>query len=128
MTHTSPSTPKKILVIDDNAGILFSTKEALKFKNYDVSTLDAYSGIDDIIFRAPDLMFLDISLVGHNGGDIARLLKGDPRTKHIPIVILTAYHNAEELAKEAGADDFLSKPFELQELWDMTATYTGQKV
>ena len=43
--------------------------------------------------------------------------------KDIPIVILTAYPNADELAKEAGAEDFLSKPFELVELWKTAAKY-----
>ena len=55
---------------------------------------------------------------------LAKKLKADERTKHIPIVILTAYPNADELAKEAGADDYLSKPFELADLWNMAAKHT----
>ena len=62
--------------------------------------------------------------MGKDGREVAQELKGDARTKHIPIIILTAYPNADELAREAGADDFLPKPFELADLWKMTAKHT----
>ena len=57
MIHTHAHAYKKIIVIDDNVGILFSTKEALKFKDYDVLTFETYIGIDNIISIAPDLIF-----------------------------------------------------------------------
>lgn len=114
---------KKILVIDDNQGILFSTKEALRLKDYDVYTSETFVGVDAIIKIMPDLIYLDISLVGQDGRVVAQELKGNERTRHIPIVILTAYPNAVEIAKEAGADDYLSKPFELSGLLEMTAKH-----
>ena len=116
---------EKVLVIDDNAGILFVMRKALELKGYEVHTSDAFTGVDAVEKIAPNLMYLDISLVGKDGREVAQELKGDARTKHIPIVILTAYPNADELAREAGADDYLSKPFELAELWKMTAKYTA---
>ena len=127
--NTSHATivPPKILVIDDNPGILFAVKEAFKFKDYDVITLETFSGVDEIEEIAPNIIFLDISLIGHNGREVSQELKSDARTKNIPIIILTAYHNAEELAKEAGADDFLHKPFELEHLWDMATKYSSGK-
>lgn len=114
----------KVLVIDDNSGILFVMRKALELKGYEVHTSDTFTGIDAVEKIAPDLMYLDISLVGKDGRDVAQELKGHERTKHVPIVILTAYPNADELAKEAGADGFLPKPFELADLWEMTAKYT----
>ena len=122
-THNSAE-KVKVLVIDDNTGILFSLKQALTFNGYEVYISETFQGVVAIEKMAPDLLFLDISLVGADGREIARELKGDARTKHIPIVILTAYPNADELAKEAGADDFLSKPFELTQLWEIAAKYT----
>jgi CheY-like chemotaxis protein len=118
------TTREKVLVIDDNAGILFVMRKALELKNYEVHTSETFAGVEVIEAYAPDLLYLDISLVGQDGREVARELKGDARTKHIPIVILTAYPNAGELSKEAGADDFLPKPFELKDLWDMTTRYT----
>ena len=118
-------TPKKVLVIDDNQGILFAMREALELKEYDVSVSETFAGVLNIEKSAPDLIYLDISLVGADGRAITRQLKGDERTKNIPVIILTAYPNAEQLAKEAGADGYLPKPFELAHLWEMTEKYTA---
>lgn len=114
-----------MLVIDDNTGILFVLQQALDLKNYDVHISETFAGVDAVAAIAPDLICLDISLVGQDGREVARELKSDSRTKHVPIIILTAYPNAEELAQEAGADDYLSKPFDLKRLWEITAKYTA---
>ena len=116
---------KKILVIDDNSGILYAVQKALELKEYDVQVSETFGGVETVHKCAPDLIYLDISLVGKDGREITRELKGDVRTKHIPIIILTAYPNASELAKDAGADDFLSKPFELVDLWKLTEKHTS---
>lgn len=118
--------PKKVLVIDDNSGILFVMREALQLKAYEVHTSETFTGVKKIEKIAPDVIYLDISLVGKDGREVSRELKKAARTKHIPIIILTAYPNADELAKEAGADDYLSKPFELERLWEMTAKYASR--
>ena len=123
--NTVAAKRKKVLVIDDNSGILFVMRQALELKDYEVHTSDTFDGVEQIEKSAPDLIYLDISLVGYDGRKVTQELKGDERTKKIPIIILTAYPNAGELAKEAGADDYLSKPFDLENLWKMTARYTS---
>jgi CheY-like chemotaxis protein len=115
---------KKILVIDDNTGILFIMREALLLKEYSVHVSETFAGIDAVIAIAPDLIFLDVSLIGHDGRDVAKILKGHVQTKRIPIIILTAYLNVEALAKEARADACLSKPFELERLWEIAEKYS----
>jgi len=117
--------PKKILIIDDNEGILFAVKKALELKGYEAHTSETFMGVIAVANVAPDLLYLDVSLVGKDGREVAQELKGNDKTKHIPIVMFTAYPNASELAKEAGADGFLSKPFELELLWKMTEKYTS---
>jgi two-component system alkaline phosphatase synthesis response regulator PhoP len=119
---------KKVIVIDDNVGILFGIKEALKFKGYDVFTFETYNGVDEIEKIAPDLIFLDISLVGCNGREVSLELKSDKRTKNIPIILITAQHNAEEIVKEARANDLLAKPFELEDLWSLAEKHTAKKM
>ena len=116
---------KKILVIDDNAGILFVMKQALALKGYEVHTSETFTGVAGILDVAPDLIYLDISLVGQDGREISQEIKHDERTKDIPIIILTAYPNANELAKEARADSYLPKPFDLKDLWAITKKYTS---
>lgn len=114
---------KKVLVIDDNSGILFAMQQALQLKDYEVYVSETFAGTDAVMKISPDLIYLDISLVGQDGRAVTKELKGDERTKSIPVIILTAYPNADELSKEAGADDYLPKPFELEHLWKMTAKY-----
>ena len=77
-------------------------REALTLKDYDVVTSETFESVAVVEKIAPDLLYLDISLVGQDGREISRELKGDTRTQHIPIVILTAYPNALDIAKEAG--------------------------
>ncbi len=112
------------MIIDDSAGILFVMQQALEMKDYAVVTSDTFLGADVVEAEAPHLIFLDISLLGADGREVAQTLKGDPRTAHIPIVILTAHPHADALAEEAGADDYLPKPFELANLWKVAAKYT----
>lgn len=117
------SCKKRVLVIDDNEGILFVMQQALGMKAYDVRVSETFDGVASVEKSAPDLIYLDISLAASDGRAVAQELKHYKGTRDIPIVILTAYANAQELAKEAGADAYLHKPFELSQLWDMTAKY-----
>ncbi len=107
----------KILIIDDNRGISFVMKKALELKNYEVTAIDALKNLNLIEKINPDLILLDISLKETDGRDISKLLKDTPSTKYIPIIIVTAHSNASALAKEARADGYVSKPFDLENLF-----------
>lgn len=115
---------KKILVIDDNTSILFSMQKALEMKGHEVLTAQSFEGIQKIAEIAPDLIYLDVSLVEDDGREVSQKLKADKTTKNIPIIILTAYSGADHIAEEALADSFLAKPFELTELWSKTEEYS----
>jgi len=117
---------KKVLIIDDNSGVLFAMKQALELKEYEVFISESYLGVEEVVDLAPDMIYLDVTLIAEDGREIARELKADPRTKQIPIIILTGHLGAHEFAVEAGADDALSKPFELEGLWALTEKYTSQ--
>ena len=116
---------KKILIIDDSVGILFAVRKALEVKGYEVITSETFPGVTYVENISPDLLFLDMSLVGQDGRKVAKELKADNKTNRIPIVMLTAFPNARELALESGADDFLSKPFELEVLWKISKKHTS---
>ncbi|HLB70070.1 MAG: response regulator [Candidatus Methanoperedens sp.] len=108
----------KILVVDDEQ-LNVELFEGILSKEYDIVT--ALSGIDALVKvekTVPDLILLDIMMPNMNGYAVCKQLKGNPRTMHIPIVMVTALKEREDKIKaiEAGADDFLSKPIDMYEL------------
>ena len=117
------SQEKKVLIIEDDAMMAFALKRTLEVKKYEVRILESLEEIATIKDNAPHLIFLDISLWGTDGAEIAQELKRNERTKDIPIIILTGYADADQLAKKAGADNYLTKPFELKALWEITEKY-----
>lgn len=81
------------------------------------------------IESGPDLILLDINLPGMNGYDICRQLKGDARTQEIPVIFLTGCDTGEEKVKgfEAGADDYIVKPFHPEELVARVALHLASR-
>ncbi len=120
------STPskKKVLIIDDNPGILFASRQALEFEGYEVFSSTRFPGERSVITSSPDIIFLDVFLADQDGRAIARELKTRAKTKHIPIVLLSAYPGIDKFAIAAGADDYLSKPFDLEEFLAIAKKYT----
>ncbi|GAC1662552.1 MAG: hypothetical protein PVS3B3_33850 [Ktedonobacteraceae bacterium] len=73
----------------------------------------------------PDLVLLDIRLSGTDGRRICRHLKSQEATQHIPIIFLSAHTDMQQIAKDARADGFLAKPFEMQDLLTLVTKYLG---
>ena len=108
---------KTVLVIDDDEGILEAFEVMLESAGYTVlSSSDAELIHSLTPKQLPDVILLDVLLSGVDGRDICRKLKSDPLTKNIPIIMVSAHPSAYKTIKQAGADDFLSKPFEMDEL------------
>ncbi len=109
----------KILVVDDEYPNLALMEGLLVPWGYEV--ILARSGDDALslaLEQSPDVVLLDIHMPGMDGFEVARRLKGDERTRLIPIVMVTGFRDVSHrvAAIEAGADDFLSKPVEWMEL------------
>lgn len=108
---------KKILVCDDDKGISEVIKIILENQGYAVKVLDSSVKIQKSVQDySPNLIFLDLWMPGVDGRYIAKMLKKDEETKNIPLIIISALNETERIAKRIGADDFLSKPFNLDEL------------
>lgn len=108
--------PKTILIADDDEGILDATSAILEFEGYQVrSTLDGASVLR-LEGQLPDLLLLDIWMSGTDGTDVCRQLKNSDDTKHLPVIMISASRDIEQYAMDAGADDFLAKPYEMKEL------------
>lgn len=108
-----------ILVVEDEPAIQDLIRINLQLSGYRVLTHDnaedAIKGIQD---ELPDLALLDWMLPGMSGVELARRLRGDSRTKSLPIILLTARGEEEDKLKglESGADDYITKPFSVREL------------
>ncbi len=112
-------TPKKILIVDDDAHVVLMTKSRLEANGYQVATAD--SGIEGIKMAKewkPDLILLDMIMPAMEGPDVCQNIKSDDETRHIPIVILTASTKKEIQIKclKAGALVVILKPFNPAEL------------
>jgi two-component system phosphate regulon response regulator PhoB/two-component system alkaline phosphatase synthesis response regulator PhoP len=108
----------KILVIDDDKDLLEVTHALLTKKGFEVKINNNWEeALESIPAFNPQLIILDVFLNGVDGLDICKQLKSMPHTKHIPVLIFSAYPRvAETVIYEYGADDFIAKPFEVNEL------------
>lgn len=104
---------KKILIADDDLAILDALEIMLTDALYEVVTTANGQEVTSLAKEQPDLLLLDISMSGVDGRDICRTIKGDTATKHIPIIIISAKKDTEDIARDCGADDFLNKPFDM---------------
>lgn len=108
-----------VLVVDDERDLLSSVDFNLQAAGFE--TLLATSGeqaLAQLRRRVPDLVLLDLMLPDMSGTEVCRRIKSDPRTKHVPVMMLTA--KGEEVDRvvgfEIGADDYVTKPFSVREL------------
>ena len=110
---------KRLLVVDDEPNLLRAVAACLKSEGYEVNT--ARSGREALMQIAgavPDLLVSDIRMPGMDGYQLARQLRGSPRTALVPIVFLTAKDETVDRIEgfRAGVDAYLTKPFEPEEL------------
>lgn len=109
---------KRVMIADDDPGILDAVQAMLEFGGYDVSSTYDGATILDMQENFPDLLLLDIWMSGTDGRDVCKALKRQTITRDMPIIMISASTELEKSAKEAGADDFLEKPFDMDELLD----------
>jgi DNA-binding response OmpR family regulator len=107
---------KKIMIADDDPGILDSIGIMLEFEGYQVSTTLNGNTLLNMENELPDLVLLDIWMSGTDGRDICKQLKQQEKTSKIPIVMISASKDIERSAMDAGANDFLAKPFDINDL------------
>jgi CheY-like chemotaxis protein len=118
--------PKKtILVAEDDLAILDVLTLILEDAGYEVRTATNQAILQGVYTEVPDLLLLDIWLSGQNGKDLCIALKNDERTRHLPIILCSANKETRAIAQEAGADDFITKPFDLDKLLQKVEQYVS---
>lgn len=116
---------KKILIADDDPAIIDSLTLMLQMSGYDVMSTSDGATLAALQNDLPHLILLDIWMSGENGKDICKTLKKQKTTKHIPVVLISASRDIHATVIEAGADGFISKPFEMQELLSCIEKHTA---
>lgn len=115
---------KKILIIDDEPDILAFLMAMFEDADYMVVTTERGDYIEHLnTHNLPDVILLDMLLSGSDGREIARRLKSQGETEHIPIIMTSAHPDARQEALACGANDFLAKPFEMDELLSIVEKY-----
>ncbi len=116
----------KILIVEDEPDIMELVTVTLTNKQYTIlQAIDGLDGLEKGRNENPDLILLDIMLPKMNGYEICRLLKDDPETAHIPIMMLTAFGQKREIEEgyKVKADDYVVKPFEPLKLRERVKTF-----
>jgi two-component system cell cycle response regulator DivK len=108
---------KSILILDDDEDTLFLCKHILKNKEWKVNTLQHCNNIlENIEIYNPDLIIMDNSIPDEGGVAATRKIKESSGYKNIPVIFSSATLHIEAIAKIAGADAYISKPFNITEL------------
>ncbi|MBE7175798.1 MAG: response regulator [Mucilaginibacter polytrichastri] len=107
---------KKIMLADDDEGIVDAIETMLYFEGYEVIATTRGERVLLTEHNLPDLFLLDIWMSGEDGTEICRKLKSQPLTRNIPVLMISASKDIRQSAIDAGADDYLPKPFEMEQL------------
>jgi putative two-component system response regulator len=113
------TTGRRILVVEDDPTVGSALEYILRSESYEVTRArDGRAAIAEVESSPPDMILLDVNMPKMSGFDVCRKLKNDPKTFLIPVVILTGESEFEARlqAWDVGADDFLSKPFQVVEV------------
>jgi two-component system cell cycle response regulator DivK len=118
----------KILLVEDNEMNRDMLSRRLERRSYEVLiAVDGQEGVDKARSEKPDLILMDMSLPIMDGWEATKQIKADAALAHIPIIALTAHAMAsdEQQARDAGCDDFDTKPIELKRLLGKIETMLG---
>ena len=120
--------PNKIIIYDDDVDILEVCSTILRMRGFEVlCKSNCREVIKDIQAYDPDVILMDNWLPDIGGVKSVQLIKSVPGLQHIPVIFFSANSHVEQLAKEAGADYMLQKPFELSDLEHIITTAVAEK-
>jgi CheY-like chemotaxis protein len=120
---------KKVLILDDDLDILQICAIILQKKGFDVKTLNHSNDVwEQVKNYLPDVILMDNWIPGVGGIEATQLLKSDPALQNIPVIFFSANSNVVQLAKEAKADYYLQKPFDIKEMESIVQLAVSQQV
>lgn len=120
---------KKILIFDDDAAILEVITIIFEENGYEVRISEtSHDILEKVAEYHPDVILMDNWIPKIGGVEATKLLKSSEEFSHIPVIYVTANNDIAALASEAQADDYVSKPFNLDDLEEMVAKHIKEQV
>ncbi|MDN4031682.1 response regulator transcription factor [Chryseobacterium gambrini] len=115
----------QILVLDDSPAIVDSIEMMMELEGLTVSKFYKGSDMLDALNTQPkpDVILMDMWLSREDGRDICRTIRADENLKDIPVLIMSASRGLEQSALDAGANDFIAKPFDMGDMISRVRTY-----
>ena len=126
MIATTQLKQKMIMVVDDNPGVLDVMTVMLEMEGYQVTTSIDGRTVRNLKEPLPDLIFLDIMISGTDGRELCRALKANQKTRGVPVILISASTDIENISKISGANGYLSKPFDMDYMLSLVELYTAQ--
>ncbi|MEO5684891.1 MAG: response regulator [Chitinophagaceae bacterium] len=115
-----------ILVVDDNQDILLTVSFILNKQGYRVSTTTRLDDLDDSIINiSPNLILLDKNLGWADGCNVCRTIKQNKKLSGVAVIMFSAYYKKREECLEAGADEFIEKPFKIDNLLRLVRSFVN---
>jgi signal transduction histidine kinase len=110
--------PDRILAVDDTKDNLVLVQTLLESEGYTIDLVsDGETALEKVAQSPPDLILLDVMMPGMDGYEVTRRIRNNPQINYIPILLITAFHESSVVeGLDAGADDFIRKPFDTDEL------------
>ncbi len=127
VAYRQPETAAKcVLVVDDEPLNMKLFTLMLARRGYRVlEACDGYQGLDLARRERPDVIIMDVQLPGVSGLEVTRLLKDDPKTRDIPVIIATAFLIEEEDLLKSGCDGYMPKPFVMSQFVKLIGSLVG---
>ena len=119
---------KKIFIAEDDPDILYALSSILEAAGYHVRTSPTGRPLLRSSFSSVDLFILDKQMPDVDGLDICRHLRAHTTTRNIPVIMISAHPRKGNEALNAGANDYIEKPFEMHYLLNVVARYTREKL
>ncbi|SDF46504.1 two-component system, OmpR family, alkaline phosphatase synthesis response regulator PhoP/two-component system, OmpR family, response regulator MtrA [Mucilaginibacter pineti] len=119
-------TNKTILICDDDEGILDMLEIVLEGNGYHIIPVQNSLNLYEVIDREhPDLLLLDLWMPVLSGDQVLRSLRKNPDTQDLPVIVISASRDGQQIAVNAGANDFMAKPFDVDFLLQKIQEYVN---
>ncbi len=113
-----------ILVVEDDPQVARLIALVLQRHGYPSKVVaDGHSALREAKAESPSMIFADLTIKGMNGGQLCQLLKTEPGTREIPYIVVSGDRDIAEKARQCGADDYMGKPFEFEDLIRLVKKY-----